>query len=230
MGTYGICLGPDFAFGSVGSENSACLLDTCPPFDAEGSGLYIYLGGLLSMPLAYETADLDSGGIADHYETALAEAVLCEGRVPWAAEASCIYRANKLALEAEASYANIQAYSEVLAMLLSISVEMQQALVTALGLTGSYDVFSNGAEAIPDELAPNGDPDGDGYTNLQEYLNVIADGGGEAEYVAAALNPLLDGTAASVAAVPVGNLLGLAALLTALIPVGIYALRRHRAR
>ena len=74
---------------------------------------------------------------------------------------------------------------------------MQQTLKADLGLTGSYVVLSSGAKAASEDLSPSGNPDADGLTNLQEYQNAVAHGGTEADYVTAALNPLLDGNPAT---------------------------------
>ena len=70
------------------------------------------------------------------------------------------------------------------------------------------------ALAKADALAPNGDADGDGVTNIQEYNNVIAAGGGIAEYVQAVYNPLTDGS--DLASLPVAGLAGLGALFSVL--------------
>lgn len=227
-GDFELCLGEGFTFGPAQSTGDPCALLTCPPFDAQGSGFYAYLSVLLSNPLSYETEDIDGLGIPEAFEVALAEAILCEGRAAWSADAQCVFGANLETLADEPGYAALQGYDDVIAAMLATSSEMKTLLGTVLGLTGDYAVFNSGAKLGAEDLSPGGDPDQDGYTNLDEYLNVLADGGGEEEYVTAALNPLLDGSSASVAALPAAGIAGAAALAALLLPAALRALRRPR--
>ena len=214
-GTFDLCLGPNFKFGRPGEDS--CAINTSPPFDAEGTALYAYLSALLSTPLSYDDADLDGLGIPERFEVALAEKILCHGGVSWASGVRCDFLANKAALEAETGFNAIAPLEDVIAALMLTSSSMQQTLGSALGLSGAYAIASgSGAKASLQDLSPNGDPDQDGYTNLEEYLNVVADGNDEAEYVRAALNPLVNGSESSVADLPIAGIAGLGLLALSL--------------
>ena len=222
-GTYDVCIGPHFAFGEA-----TCDLASCPDFNGQGNNLYTYIGSVLSSTQTFSTDDLDATGMRDHYEAALAGHVLCNGRVAWYENAICTFQANRATLAGEASYASLQPFADALAMLLSISPSLRQTLITDLSLTGSYSVVTDGAKSGAEVLSPGGDPDHDGLTNQQEYQNVLANGGTQDDYVAAALNPLLDGNPATQAALPVAGYAGVV-LAALLLPLGLFDARRKRA-
>lgn len=209
-----------------------CTLDSgCPDFQGQGSTLIGFLVGLNQLPPFYNywSADLDNLPLTvmlDSFELALLREVLC-GNTVVSEDAVCAFDANRQELENEVLFAAILSQApEYVTGLLTISSEFQTA-AAALGISGAY-VVAGAAKAIGEPLSPSGDPDQDGLTNQEEYDNVIADGGTEADYVEAALNPLLDGSAASAASLPATGLLGLGALLSVVSIGGAIALRRKR--
>jgi len=205
--------------------------DECPPFVAMGTALVAQLVGLTLLPngTTYANINIDlpvGGPILDRYEVALAQAILC-GSGDLNEAARCAFAANLELLTTETGYPLIAAADDFVAVLLTISSELQLAL-GGIALTNSYTVLGAGAKDLSEPLSPGGDPDGDGLTNAEEYANVIADGGDEADYVAAALNPLLDGSAASASALPVGGIAAAGALMLALGAASAALLRRRK--
>jgi len=205
------------------------LVGGCPNFSAQGFGTIAGLAAYGALPpgTTWMNVDLDQGGILDRYEVALLSAILC-GSSAFGQAAVCTFGQNLLTIQSEPAYNFIGPNADDLfAALASIGSEMQAA-IAPLGLQNTYTAIGASAKTISEPLSPSGDADGDGISNLQEYLNVIADGGSEADYVAAATNPLLDGTAASFNALPAAGLGGLGALLTALGSLSALALRRKQ--
>lgn len=150
----------------------------------------------------WATLDVDAGGIADCFEVALVQAVVC-GSSAWGLDAACVFEGNvQTVLREPENVLNRTEVAQVAAAMLSVGPEMQEAL-RAFGFAGEYGVIG-GAKSLAGPFSPEGDADGDGLTNLQEYLNVLAAGGDTDEYVAAALNPFY-GTAASANALPLGS-------------------------
>lgn len=197
----------------------------CPALDPQGVLLAAYWDGSGAVPGAdWDTLDIDGAGIADRFEAALIGAILCDNSA-WS-EVVCAYAQNveTFGIELQAAI-GATAATELIPALLCVGAEMRAAL-HALGVRGAY-AFASEAKTLDGPLSPGGDADGDGITNLQEYLNVIADGGNTADYVAAALNPLLDGTTASAESLPLGQagVLGAALMLLA---TGAACLRRRR--
>jgi hypothetical protein len=200
-----------------------CDLASCPPFATQGTAFYIALAGLLSQPFDFSTTDLDSGGIPDRFEVALLERVICSSASTFGNATICVFNANRSTLEGEAVFPLISAYQDVAAALLTISSELQASIS---GLSGDYEAFTLGAKAVGEPLSPQGDPDSDGFSNLEEYQNVAADGGDENDFATAALNPLLDGSQADAQGLPLAGILGLGALLVGLGGLGAARVRR----
>lgn len=200
-----------------------CNLANCPNFAMQGSDFYLVLSGLLSQSLDYATTDIDGGGIPDRFEVALLERLLCSNTTSFGNSAVCVFNANRATLSNEGVFSLISAFADIAAALLTISTEIQNSVP---GLTGNYEAFTGDAKAMGEVLSPQGDPDADGVSNLEEYQNTIADSGSVNDFVNAALNPLSDGSLAN--SVPVGGALGLASLLTALGGLGVARARNRK--
>lgn len=177
---------------------------TCPALEDEGPLLAAFWANSAAVPAAdWATLDVDAGGIADRFEVALVLAVIC-GSSGWGVDAACVFEGNmQTVLRESENVLDGTDVAQVAAAMLSVGPEVQEAL-RALGFEGAYGVIG-GAKSLAGPFSPEGDADGDGVTNLQEYLNVLAAGGDTDEYVAAALNPFLDGTTASANALPLGS-------------------------
>lgn len=199
-----------------------CDLNACPDFNAQGTQLYAQLAILLSQPLDFASTDIDGTGIPDRYEVALLQRLLCTDTTSFGSAPICTFNANLATLEDEGIFPVVSATPDIAAGLLTISSELQGSIG---GLTGDYEAFvAPGAKAVGETLAPQGDPDSDGVSNLQEYLNTIADGGSVEDYVNAALNPLTDGSAST--SLPVGSTVALGGLLVALGALSVTRLRK----
>ena len=175
--------------GEGEGEEDPCAWDApCPNFDVEGTAAYATLSE------DWLGADLDLTGLVDGWEMALYRKVLCGRTGPLHDGAQCAFVANLETLRAESGYAALGPHENVLAALLAVSSELQEAIAGRFALTGAYQVAVTAGKAAGEPLSPDGDPDGDGLTNGEEYANTLAASLGQADFVTAALNPLLDGT------------------------------------
>lgn len=164
--------------------------------------------------------DIDADMILDTAMFELIEIFCMRGideSLPFSADTA--YDLNLDAFDDEASAVPLQSFREVIALLMTMSQAMQtnvRAAMFANGtpLTGSYSTVTctDTENCLPEFVedpdlrnlralrGPNepysaqGDPDGDGLTNLEEYQNVIAMGGEDSDFALAASSELLDGT------------------------------------
>lgn len=206
------------------------LLAPCPDFQAEGAALFAYLNTVLVEPVNWNTSDMDGSGIRDSWETAVFAAAACQPLVAVGKYATCVYASNLEELSGESSYATLAAFEHTLAALLTISSEMQGALLGPLGLTGSYDTAHDIAKASGEPFSAQGNPDRDAWNNLMEYENTMDAGLSRNDYVEAALNPMLDGTREKLEALPLGSPVWLAALAILAGAAGPLVIRRRKAK
>ncbi len=206
--------------GNACDPDFQCDIGPCPDFDASGMAIYG------AFALDWDTADFDGTGIPDSWEVAVVEAVLCNGAMDPGLQNSvaCKYLANLATYGGEAASSIFAGSDEAMAVLLGVSSEMRAILSGGLTLAGTYEIYGV-AKAAGEPFAPQGDLDGDGVINGDEYANVIAAGNARADYVAAVTDPLSDGT---VQQVPAAGIAGLAALLGAMGAVSGIAIRRKR--
>lgn len=198
----------------------------CPNFALEGVPFYTLLDGFIpGPPVTWALTDLTQNGIIDSWEAALFENVLCSHQ-PWSDDALCAYELNLATLNTEGSVAGppFSGFKKVIALLQTMNSE-SQAATGSLNLQGNYRIAGAGAKANGEPFSAQGDLDGDGLSNLEEYQNVINANLTMDDYVAAATNPLLDGTA-SVDSLPLAGVLGLLTTTAALGLVGRRQLRR----
>lgn len=212
-------------------EGEDCTVSPLPNLNPQGEAFYQVLALLALQPYTWDSTDVDGTGIVDRFEVALAKYVINNGGLLHQ-EAQCPYSNNFAAANVEANVGLVQVQTgvdvkELFAVLMSISSEMQTVLGT-IGLTGTYSVVESNHKHLVEPLAPSGDPDGDGLTNLEEYENVVAAGGNEISYIGAALNPLLDGTNAINPNLPVASGAGVAILLGVFGSAGALLLNRRK--
>ena len=148
--------------------------------------------------------------------------VLCQSNHPWHDSTLQAYANNLAALSAEspAVVAQVEPYKHVLAALLLINQSRQDHFKSLLSLQNTYDTVRNSSRGTTDEvLSDEGDLDDDGYSNGEEYDNVVNSGGSLDDFAEAALDPNSRGVP-----LPATGLLGLIVLV--LVLAGL--LGRHR--
>jgi Beta-propeller repeat len=189
-------------------------------FESEMELLYTSLGQ------DYLTADLDTDGLPDLFQAGLVAYVLSIKTHPYSNAVETLYVNTIAALQAEPNYATqLAPYEHALAALLITSEDMITYFTASLSLTGSYSSFKltkDGAKALDEPFSGQGDLDGDGLSNAEEYGNVVIAGGAIEEFMLAAVDPTASGKALSAASQW--------ALLVLTLAIGLVAGRRLRAR
>jgi len=167
-----------------------------------------------------EASDLDSDLVADSAMLALVGIFACQinEEVPLAFSTNTAYDDNREVFATEASAGDLEAYSRIIPILLFMNSSMQGAVLGLLsdagtGLSGSYttvtctDIENCLPEFIEDPVTRRvtrgsyepyfgtGDADGDGVLNIDEYNNVLDNGGEDSDFAIAAGSDELDGTA-----------------------------------
>ena len=191
-------------------------------FDSEMEPLYASFGQ------DYLSADLDADGLPDHFQAGLVAWVLSVGSHPYWLLVDDLYRQAIATLRTEPNYATeLQPYEHILGALLTTSVDMVAELRTRLSLTGSYSVFTI-TKLIGEPFSAQGDIDGDGTTNVDEYQNILDQGYSPEEtfdnFLEAANDPARNGKP-----VPAVFPRGLLVLAGAIVLFGLAYLRPRRA-
>lgn len=185
-------------------------------FQAEMQALYTLLGE------DYLTADLDADGLPDYFQVGLVAYVLSVQTHPYSNLVHALYASSITQLQAEPNYAaQIAPYHHAVAALMITSQAMADYWIAYFSLTGSYSPFII-SKTADEPFSAQGDLDGDGYTNLEEFENSQAAGGGIDEFMEAANDPNSNGKA-----LPALRSWGIAALLASLIVIACHTLRRR---
>jgi hypothetical protein len=164
--------------------------------------------------------DMDQDGLPDRWMLELLAEVMFYSNMLYHETAWDAYVHNLLAIDAQ--FPERTPYRECLAALLLMSNAMRDGLVGALGLEGDYLVVSTAGKTTEEPFSGTGDFDGDGTTNLQEYLNTIGQGNSMYDFVHAAADPDSDGSES----MPTAEPLGLAVSVVLLLGLGAGQMKR----
>jgi len=173
-------------------------------FDLQGPQLYG------TENLNYEAADVDNDELPDRNQATLVGSVLITPSSPLFGPVKSAYQDNLAALRTEPNFdTQLEPFAEVLAALLLATDGLADFWSNALGLTNDYDSFKL-SKAANEPFSGDGDFDGDGVSNKQEFLNVAANQGGVIDFVEAATNANQSGEPLPLAAWPAVIGLGIA--------------------
>ena len=106
--------------------------------------------------------------------------ILCKLSHPLHADTLATYEVNLVLLAAEdaAVVAQVESCKHVLAALLSLHSKIHDRLIEQLELVQIYEVVRTGAKGVGDEpYSDEGDLDGDGISNFEEFEIILLDGG-----------------------------------------------------
>ncbi|GMU91012.1 MAG: hypothetical protein AMXMBFR4_00700 [Candidatus Hydrogenedentota bacterium] len=186
-------------------------------FQAEMQALYGLLGE------DYLAADLDADGLPDYFQVGLVAYVLSVETHPYSNLVHALYTSAIAQLQAEPNYAaQIAPYHHAAAALMITSQAMTDYWTAYFSLAGSYSPFVI-SKTTDEPSSAQGDIDGDGYTNLEEFETGQAAGGGIDEFMEAANDPNSNGKA-----LPALQFGGIAALLASLFLIARRTLWRRR--
>ena len=118
--------------------------------------------------------------IPERWALAMVQEVICFGTHPIYQAVAETYQQDldSLVTESEEIAARVDPYKHVLSLLLLVNQTRQVHFISLLGLTKEYSVVRNPSrETSPEVLGDDGDLDGDGRTNAEEYEIVIGNGG-----------------------------------------------------
>jgi len=179
------------------------------------------------------SVDDDGGGggqrIPLRWGLGMVRAVLCNPGHPHHDGTLADYEANLAIIEGSAEcqeepavQAMVWPYRHSLAALLLVSSVVQNRVEACLGLECDYVVYHVNAKTIDEPFSDDGDLDGDGVTNADEYDNVIPWGGSIDDFVSAAMQSWWSGEELPAATRPSLALLAVL-LLLALAAAGLRA-------
>ena len=209
---------PDAPSSHCSNSRSEC-------YDFDDAGETLVTGILYPLWPSWDTLDLDANGIPERAEILLLQRAMCGANSNFGRYANLVCFNNGIAMRLDPNYPltliNSLSLDKLMEALIAISSSLRETYRGSL-FTNYYGVIGENAG---EPLSATGDLDGDGVSNLQEYNNTLAAGGGVNEYVNAASNPLIDGTPESQASLPATSNLGLLALCVLVI---IAARAHHR--
>ena len=186
-------------------------------FEQEMQALYASLGQ------DYLTADLDGDGMPDRFQIGLVAYVLSVRTHPYSNLVLALYEQTIAELQSETNYAaELAPYQHILAALLTTSQDMIDVWTPYFSLAGGYSSFII-SKSPTEVFSAQGDLDGDGVTNLEEYQNNQAAGGTLDTFLAAANNPALNGKS-----IPAADPWALIALALVLAAAGVHLHFRRR--
>ncbi|MBM3288639.1 MAG: hypothetical protein FJY92_00665 [Candidatus Hydrogenedentes bacterium] len=179
-------------------------------FEAEMDALYTSIGQ------DYLTADLDGDGLPDHFQVGLVAYVLSVQTHPYSNLVHDLYEATIASLQAEPNYAaQLQTYHHALAALMISSEAMADYWSAYFSLGGAYSSFVI-TKTASEPFSAQGDLDGDGVTNGEEFQNNANAGGDIDSFMTAATDPGLNGKA-----LPAMGAWGIAACAALLLGLGL---------
>lgn len=139
--------------------------------------------------------DIDEDGLPESASLALLSAAVKSNQEPVSTALQEGYVQNINLLAQESAVDELPVHREVLAALFLLGSEVRTALITFLHnqgitLTGDYATLTvaDPSRAANEPLSGSGDLDGDGVSNLDEYLNTIDAGGTIEQFVQSALD------------------------------------------
>jgi len=195
-------------------------------FESVGQGTADYVAAFLpelGLPAQYSDWDLDGDGIPELWQLALLVEVLCNDAHPLHAS---VLADNETIMGVVPD--------QFLAANLGLNEAMRAVTIELWGLVGegyaledllALPIFGAAGKTAGEPFSGAGDLDSDGLTNYEEYVAVLATGGGMDAFVAAAssASPFWPGNPE----LPVGSLLGLGLLACAAAVGGVLALKRE---
>ncbi len=210
---------------------------TCDVF-CEGTGVCVYecLFGCEWPSFAAEcgvAGDGEGGGqrIPLRWGLGMVRAILCNDQQPHHEGVLADYENNLATLEgrggcqeSSAMEAMVSPYRHAVAALLLVSNGIQSRVRNCLGLQCNYPVYDINDKTADEPFSDDGDLDGDGMTNADEYDNVAAWGGSMEDFIEAVTNPSSYGQP-----MPTVRWVGLACLAALLMFAVVLILRRKTA-
>lgn len=185
-------------------------------FEQEMQVLYTQIGE------DYLTADLDGDGLPDRFQIGLVAYVLSVQTHPYFNLVHALYEQTIAELQGEAAYLpSIFQYEHALAALLITSQDMIDYWTPYFSLAGVYGAFTI-SKSPTEVFSGQGDLDGDGVSNHQEYENVITTGGNLNVFLSAATDSSSNGKA-----VPANGPRGLSVLVFTIAVLGMWRFRRR---
>lgn len=163
--------------------------------------------------------DMNGDGLPEALLFELVAWILADAQLPYHDQVAEAYTTNRGVL---GDYPVMVPYRDCLAALILASEANILYLLANAGLPSEGYEVVRAAKSPTEPLSGEGDLDGDGYSNAEEYSNVLAAGGTDADFLEAVLNPLLHGGEQ----MPVAAWPGLALLLGLCGAAGVRVLRK----
>jgi hypothetical protein len=161
------------------------------------------------------TAD-GPGRIPERWAIAMVRQVLCRPEHPWHGRTLEAFNHNVTSLENEppAKVSRVEPYKHVLGALLLVSQGRQSFFKALLDLTGDYQTVRGNIRSEGEQpFSEGGDLDGDGFSNEEEYVNVVTSGGDIDDFADAVSNPKSRG----IIGMPALSALGLAFMILSFV-------------
>ncbi len=185
-------------------------------FDQEMQALYSSIGH------DYLTADLDGDGLPDRFQMGLVAYVLSVRTHPYSNLVLSLYEQTIAELQGESNYAGQFApYQHALAALMVTSQDMIALWSAQYALAGVYTSFTI-SKSPTEVFSGQGDLDGDGVNNQQEYQNVVSIGGDINQFMDSATDPINNGKA-----LPTLDAWALILLAAMIAAAGLYQYRKR---
>jgi hypothetical protein len=162
-------------------------------YDTQGATVYAQAG------LDYYATENGVDSLSGEQQAALIGAVLADPDYPQHDAVEATLQENIAVLRTEEGYASLtdarvdagfsttlEPVEDTLAAYLMVSGNLRDTLTAQYGLIGEYTIYT-ASKAIGESFSGDGDLDGDGVSNWDEWLNVQAEGGTLPDFVQAAV-------------------------------------------